>query len=144
MWNEMVAIPLDQPGADDPRRLRDLLERARSLADRHALHSVLVGMAGFEGDPVFREVVHFVESALRVDDGVFRMTRERVVLLLADVDRKKAQVVMERLLEDYREHFPAANSPALGLGYFEVAPEHGEVSVKQVLPAIFAEAPVAH
>jgi GGDEF domain-containing protein len=140
----MVAIPLDRTGTDDPRRLRDLLDRARSLAEQHALHSVLVGMAGFEGDPVFAEVVHFVESALRVDDGIFRMTGDRVVLLLADVDRNKAQVVMERLLEDYRENFPTNNSPAVGLGYFEVAPELREVSLKQVLPAIFAEPPVAH
>jgi hypothetical protein len=51
---------------------------------------------------------------------------------------------MERLLEDYREHFPTATNPTVGLGYFEVAPDRDEVSVKQVLPAIFAESPVAH
>jgi hypothetical protein len=140
----MVAIPLDRFRADDPLRLRDLLERARKLAGQHALYSVLVGMAGFEGDPVFPEVVQFVESALRVDDGVFRMTRDRVVLLLADVDLAKARAVMERLIEDYREHFPTTTSPTVGLGYFEVTPDRNELSVKQVLPAIFAESPVAH
>ena len=71
----------------DPLRLRELLGRAENLAARHALSSVVVGMAGLEGDLIFPEIVDYVESALRVDDAIFRLTRERAVLVLADVDR---------------------------------------------------------
>ena len=98
-----------EPGSDatrydDPRRLRDLLTRAADLAERHGLRSVLVGLSGFEGDVVFPEIVRYVESALRVDDSVFRMTRERALLLLTDVDEKSAAAILTRTLEDFREH----------------------------------------
>ena len=74
---------------DDPRRLREILDRALDLAQRHSLTSVLVGIAGGEDDPLFPEVVAYVESGLRVDDSVFRMTRERVVLLLDRREREQ-------------------------------------------------------
>ena len=64
---------MDQMAIDgrnhDPLRLRELLSRAESLASQHALSSVVVGMAGPEGDLIFPEVVDYLESALRVDDG---------------------------------------------------------------------------
>ena len=61
----------------------------------------------------------------------------------SDGDRRQ-HIDPNAQLEDYREHFPTATSPTVGLGYFEVAPEGDEASVKHVLPALFAEAPVAH
>jgi hypothetical protein len=129
---------------DDPRRLRDLLARAADLAERHGLRSVLVGLSGFEGDVAFPEIVRFVESALRVDDSVFRMTRERVLLLLTVVDEKSAAAILTRTLEDFREHFPSSESPSVGLGYFEVAPGAKELTVKSILPALFASPPKTH
>ena len=39
----------------DPRRLRELMERAETLAREHGLRSVVVGLAGFEGDTLFPE-----------------------------------------------------------------------------------------
>jgi GGDEF domain-containing protein len=140
----MPEIPLDRFVLDDPRRLRDLLTRACGLASDHELTSVLVGLAGFEGDSVFMEVVDFVESALRVDDSVFRMTRERVVLLLTDVDESGARRVVSRILEDFREHFPAPTDPALALGYFQISTETGEPTAKDVLPRLFASSPPCH
>jgi len=137
-------LPLDRFVLDDPRRLRELLARACGLASEHALTSVLVGMAGFEGDPVFTEVVDFVESALRVDDSVFRMTRDRVVLLLTDVDESGARGVIERILDDFREHFPAPVDPTLSLGFFEVSAGSGEITAKAVLPRLFAATPPCH
>jgi hypothetical protein len=128
---------------DDPRRLRDLLGRAASLASQHALSSVVVGMAGPEGDLLFPEVVDYVESALRVDDAIFRLTRERAVLVLADVDRARAGEIVERLLAGFREQYPAARGPEVHLGYFEVTPQHKHVTVKDVLPGLFATAPIA-
>jgi hypothetical protein len=130
--------------ARDPRRLRELLERADLLARQHGLRSVVVGLAGFEGDTLFPEIVDYVESALRVDDSVFRLTRERVVLLLTDVDVEKANEIMHRLLGEFRENFPSASEPTVGLGYFLVAPGVLDVSVKSVLPSLFATPPKAH
>lgn len=127
----------------DPRRLRELMERAGNLAREHGLRSVIVGLSGYEGDPVFPEIVDYIESALRVDDSVFRMTRERAVLLLTDVDAAGASAILERLLGEYREHFPRAADPAIGIGTFEVGPDTGEVSVKRILPTLF-ETPTAH
>ena len=42
---------------DDPRRLRELLERCCDLANQHTLPSVVVGLAGTEGDLLFPELV---------------------------------------------------------------------------------------
>jgi GGDEF domain-containing protein len=137
-------LPLDRFVLDDPRGLRELLARARGLASQHSLTSVLVGIAGFEGDPVFSEVVDFVESALRVDDSVFRMTRDRVVLLLTDVDEAGARHVIGRILDDFREHFPGPVDPTLSLGFFEVSERSGEVTAKDVLPGLFTVALPCH
>jgi hypothetical protein len=130
--------------ARDPRRLRELMERAELLAREHGLRSVVVGLAGFEGDSLFPEIVDYIESALRVDDSVFRLTRERVVLLLTDVDLEKASEIVHRLLGEFRENFPSSNEPSVGLGFFEVAPGVIDVSVKAVLPTLFATPPKSH
>jgi hypothetical protein len=130
--------------ARDPRRLRELMERAETLAREHGLRSVVVGLAGFEGDSLFPEIVDYIESALRVDDSVFRLTRERVVLLLTDVDVEKASGIVHRLLGEFRENFPSANVPTVGLGFFQVAPGVADVSVKNVLPNLFATPPKSH
>ena len=125
------------PSIDDPRRLREILDRALELASRHGLHSVLVGVAGPEGDPVFPEVVRYVESGLRVDDSVFRMTRERVVLLLTDVGVARAEGIVERLLAEFSEHFPSVADPKVEVQCFEVDPSTIELTLKQVLPRLF-------
>jgi len=130
--------------ARDPRRLRELMDRAETLAREHGLRSVVVGLAGFEGDALFPEIVDYIESALRVDDSVFRLTRERVVLLLTDVDAEHASNIVQRLLGEFRENFPSPSDPAIGLGFFEVAPGVVDVSVKAVLPNLFATPPKAH
>ena len=118
----MMTSPLDRPLTDDPRRLRALLERAYELATQHSLRSVMVGLAGFEGDRVFPELVDYVVSALRIDDAVFRMTRERAVVLLSDADGGRADDVMRRVIEDFRERFPSPERPAISLGFYEIGP----------------------
>jgi hypothetical protein len=140
----MASIPQGRTSYDHPNRLRELLSRACGLASEHQLSSVLVGLGGFEGDMLFPEVVNFVESELRVDDSVFRMTRERAVLLLTDVNADQARSVIERLLETFREHFPSATEPAVSCGYFEVSRDACEVTAKDVLPQLFAATPTAH
>jgi hypothetical protein len=125
----------------DPLRLRELLHRAESLAARHALSSVVVGMAGPEGDLNFPAVVDYLESALRVDDAIFRMTRERAVLVLADVDRQRAEEIISRLLSGYAEQVAQVGAPEIDLGYFEVTPQHKHLTVKEVLPLVFGVTP---
>ena len=46
---------------------------------------------------LFPELVDYVVSALRIDDAVFRMTRERAVVLLSDADGGRADDVMRRV-----------------------------------------------
>jgi hypothetical protein len=127
----------------DPLRLRELLGRAENLAAMHALSSVVVGLAGLEGDPIFPEIVDYVESALRVDDAIFRLTRERAVLVLADVDRARAEEILGRLLTGFNEQYPQVADPRVHLGYFEVTPQHKHLTVKEVLPAVFDSAPIS-
>jgi hypothetical protein len=123
---------------EHPLKLRELLHKACHLAAEHDVTSVMVGMAGREGDLLFPEMVEFVGSALRIDDGILRLTRERAVFFLADADRVRAEEIMDRLREGFGERFPTAQPPDLSVGYFEVAPSAGVLSVKDVLPALFA------
>lgn len=124
---------------DDPRKLRELLGKAATLSSDHELASVVVGVAAPEGDLVFPEVVDFVESALRVDDSIFRMTRDRAVIFLADVSRSSAESIVDRLLADFRAQTCVAQLPGLSLGFYEVAAGTPELSVKEVLPELFRE-----
>jgi GGDEF domain-containing protein len=97
-------------------------------------------MAGREGDLLYPEVVAFFASALRMDDTILRLTRERVVLMLTDVDREGAERIVRRLLAEFRERFATLEDPPIALGYFEVAPGTGPLTVKQVLPTVFGVA----
>jgi len=128
----MPEISPERSRYDDPRRLRDLLGKACDLASAHALGSVVVGLAGFEGDVEFPEIIDYVESALRVDDSLFRMTRERAVVLLTE------------LLNDFRENFPSTTLPAISIGYYAVTPGGDFASAKRVLPQIFSVPPQLH
>jgi hypothetical protein len=137
----MATVAPQPMGADDPLRLREMLGRAASLASAHRLPSVVVGMAGREGDLLFPEIVDFIASALRVDDTVLRLTRERVVLMLTDVDRAGAERIVRRLLAEFRERFATVEDPPIALGYFEVSPGTLHLTVKQVLPTVFGVEP---
>jgi hypothetical protein len=133
----MATVAALPASSDDPLRLREMLGRAASFASAHRLPSVVVGVAGREGDLLFPEVVDFIASALRVDDTILRLTRERVVLMLTDVDRAGAEKIVRRLLAEFRERFAALEDPPIALGYFEVTPGSAPLTVKQVLPTVF-------
>lgn len=136
----MVAS-LGRAGFDDPRRLRDLLDRMNDLARDHEMTSVVVGIAGREGDLMFPEVIDFVESTLRMEDSIFRLTRERAVLFLADVGRAAAEEIVGRIAADFQARFGSASPPEMEVGYFEIGPARRHATVKDVLPALFAPAP---
>lgn len=140
----MVAMPLIPRQNDDPRKLRDLLQRVASLAGEHRLTSVVVGMSGLESDLLFPEVVDFVGSSLRVEDTIFRMTRNRAVFFLADADEMQASEIMQRVLSGFHERFATTQKSVVSLTYFQVTPEDNDVTVKQVLPALFAPPEKSH
>ncbi len=124
---------------DDPRQLRELLARTQQLAADHDLPSVVVGFAAPEGDRMFPDFVSYVESELRVEDAVFRMTRERAVLVLSDVPRDDAQSIVERLVEGFRGEAATLRELPVHVRYFEVEPGADELTVKRVLPAVFTD-----
>ena len=123
---------------DDPRRLRSLLDRACDLAREHAVPSVMLGLTGVEGDGSFPEFIVYLQSALRVEDAIFRMTRERAVIHLADLDREQAREVFHRLLSDFSDEFPSMTEPRFEARYFEVKPGTENARVKDVLTEIFS------
>ncbi len=123
---------------DDPRRLRSLLDRACELAREHAVPSVMLGLTGDQGDGSFPEFIVYLQSALRVEDAIFRMTRERAVIHLSDLDREQAQDVFQRLLSDFSDEFPSMTEPRFEVRYFDVKPGSENARVKDVLTEIFA------
>ena len=140
----MSEIPLHKTQNDDPLLMRELLHKAASLSEQHEMTCVMVGIAANEGDLLFPEIVNYIESELRVDDAVFRMTRERVVLFLADVNRAGAEEIMRRNLAGFREVFTTTSEPVVSLGFFEMNFRTHEATMKDVLPQIFAAEPGGH
>ncbi len=124
----------------DPRHLRGLFDRANALAEGHGVASVFVGIAGREGDTLVRDFIDFVEAELRVEDHVFRLLRERAVLLLADVDEEAAASIVERLRIDFANRFPTVNELDVGVATTSVLPGRS-ASAKDVLPSLFENAP---
>ncbi len=122
---------------DDPRMLRVLFERAAFCSRAHKVSCVFIGVAGVEGDLIARDFLDFVESELRVEDCIFRMLRERAVLLMTDLAEGTARRVMERLVAEFASRFaPSAELP-FAFGYCEVPPG-ATPTVKDVLPALFS------
>jgi len=128
--------PNAMPDRGDPRYLRALFERASLLSREHRLRSVFVGVAGPEGDLLVRDFLDFVEAELRVEDAVFRLLRERAVLLLADVDLAAASAVLSRLYDGFAARFPTTLGLRIEQGFYRVEP--GSVpTAKDVLPLLF-------
>jgi hypothetical protein len=122
---------------DDPRKLNALVSRVSSLATEYSVPSVLVGLVADESDTTFPEYIHYLQSALRVEDGIFRMTRERAVIHLADVDREKAVQVLERLAQAFSDEFPSLSRPNYRIQFYEAKADTAELRVKDILTRIF-------
>jgi GGDEF domain-containing protein len=121
----------------DPRRLRALMDRAFFLMSDHQVGSAFIGVAGPEGDLLVPEFISYLESALRVEDGVFVLTRERAVLLLTDVTVENAERVVERLREDFSNRFPSAHDLEVSIRYVEIGPGSDRPTAKAILPELF-------
>ena len=129
---------------DDPRKLTQMISRVSELAEAHAVCSVVVGVAAKEGDLLFPDYLAYLESALRVEDQIFRMTRERSVLHLSDVDATGAAQVLVRLFAQFCDEFPTADAPEFEQRMLEVKPGVGPLSVKGVLTSIFGNKELVH
>ena len=136
----MVEAQMTRDQNDDPRKLTAMISRVSDLAESHAVSSVMVGIAAPEGDLLFPDYLAYLESALRVEDQIFRMTRERAVLYLADVDAAKAAEVLVRIFADFCEEFPSSEAPDYQQRMLEVRPGLGPLSVKAVLTSVFGAA----
>jgi hypothetical protein len=130
-----MAEPTSIP-KDDPRQLRVLFERAAYCSRVHKVPTVFIGVAGDEGDLLARDFLDFVESELRVEDPIFRMLRERAVLLMTDIDERTARRVMGRLCADFVARFAPGTAVPVEFGYFAVPPGQTP-TVKDVLPMLF-------
>ncbi|MDG2332874.1 MAG: hypothetical protein P8Q97_01485 [Myxococcota bacterium] len=133
----MFQTPMTDELADDPRKLSALVSRVSKLASEYSVPSVIVGLVADEGDTTFPEYVHYLQSALRVEDAIFRMTRERAVVHLADVDREQAVQVLDRLAGAFADEFPAQAPPNFRIQFYEAGADIGELKVKDVLTRIF-------
>lgn len=127
-------------GSDDPRKLRDVIARTQMLAAEHAVASVVVGFAAREGSLLFPDFLAYLESELRVEDQIFRLTRERALLVLRDVLVEQARSVVERLRANFEREFPSPRGVEVSIRYLAVTPGPVSISVKSVLPAVFGDA----
>jgi hypothetical protein len=133
----MVEHLMTKPMNDDPRKLTALLARVADLAEKHSVGSVVLGLVAEEGDSTFPEFTDFLQAALRVEDGIFRLTRERALLHLADLDAQRARVVFGRILDDFHDEFPAMSEPQFDVHYFEVKAGTKELRSKDILTGVF-------
>lgn len=140
----MVQAQMTREMNDDPRKLSQMIARVSELADSHSVRSVVVGVAAEEGDLLFPDYVAYLESALRVEDQIFRMTRERAVLYLSDVDAIRAAEVLVRLFGEFCDEFPTTEAPEFEQRMLEITPGLGPLSVKNVLTTVFGKKEALH
>ena len=140
----MVQAQMTREMNDDPRKLSQMIARVSELADSHSVRSVVVGVAAEEGDLLFPDYVAYLESALRVEDQIFRMTRERAVLYLSDVDAIRAAEVLVRLFGEFCDEFPTTEAPEFEQRMLEITPGLGPLSVKNVLTSVFGNKEALH
>lgn len=140
----MVEAQMPDKKNDDPRKLTAMITRVSDLAEDHAVSSVMIGIAAEEGDLLFPDYMAYLESTLRVEDQIFRMTRERAVLYLADADATCAAEVLVRIFSEFCAEFPSAEMPEFEQRMLEVRPGLGPLSVKDVLTTVFSSPDTLH
>ena len=79
-----------------------------------------------------------------VPDQIYRMTRERAVLYLSDVDATCAAEVLVRIFGQFCDEFPSSEQPEFEQRMLEVTPGIGPLSVKDVLTGVFGQKEVMH
>ncbi|MAG31895.1 MAG: hypothetical protein CL908_13485 [Deltaproteobacteria bacterium] len=140
----MVEAQMTRELNDDPRKLSAMIARVSELAESHSVASVVVGVAAEEGDVLFPDYLAYLESALRVEDQIFRMTRERAVLYLSDVNATRAAEVLVRIFAEFCDEFPTSEAPEFEQRMLEVKPGVGPLSVKEVLTSVFGSRESMH
>lgn len=133
----MVEAPMSGQVNDDPRKLSAMIARAGEMAEAHAVASVMVGLAADQGDGRFPEYVDFLQGSLRVEDAIFRMTRERAVVHLADCSQEQAEKILDRLESQFLSEFPSLSKLTFVRHVYAVQPGSERPRVKDVLTQIF-------
>lgn len=123
--------------SDDPRMLRTVIDRASDFAETHGVDSVAVGLAAPEGDPLFPDFVAYCRSALRVEDRIVSLTRERAMVHLMDVDGPAARIVFDRLIDQFQQEFPALLETPIRIHFLELTRKDAPFTVHTVLTQIF-------
>jgi hypothetical protein len=134
----MVENPMPGQTNDDPRKLSAMVAHAAELAESHEVGSVLMGLKAETGDRRLPDYVNYLQSSLRVEDRIFRMTRERTVVLLADCSVEKAEKILSRLMGEFMDEFPNLTEPRFEQRFVEVKPDGEPPKVKDVLTQVFA------
>lgn len=140
----MVEATMTRERNDDPRKLSTMIARVSDLATNHSVSSVVVGVAAEEGDLFFPDYIDYLVASLRVEDQIFRMTRERALLYLSDVDATCAAEVLVRIYSEFCKEFPAAQQPEFQQRMLEVRPGAAPLSVRDVLTAVFGAREALH
>lgn len=122
---------------DDPRKLSAMITRVGDLAESHDVTSLVVGLAAEQGDARFPDFIDYLQGALRVEDAIFRMTRERAVVHLADCSLEQGEKVLDRLANQFLNEFPSLSALEYVRHGFEVKPGTERPRVKDVLTTIF-------
>ena len=133
----MVETAMSGQLNDDPRKLSAMIARVGDLAESHEVGSVVVGLAAEQGDGRFPEYMDFLKGSLRVEDAIFRMTRERAVIHLADCTQEQADKILDRLESQFLSEFPSLSQLAFVRHAFAVKPGAQKPRVKDVLTEIF-------
>jgi diguanylate cyclase (GGDEF)-like protein len=88
-----------------------------------------------EGDRVLVKVATIIQSSLRADDLVSRYGGDEFVVLLADVDLEKAQLIVQRIQASVAQWFQE-NSMVCGISVgFEIAAMHDK-NLDQVMQSV--------
>lgn len=140
----MVEAEMSRHRNDDPRKLSAMIARVSDLATNHSVCSVVVGVAAEEGDLFFPDYIDYLVSALRVEDQIFRMTRERALLYLSDVDATCAAEVLVRIYSEFCKEFPSAQQPEFQQRMLEIRPGSTPLSVREVLTSVFGGREAVH
>ena len=106
------------------------------------MRSVVVGVAARQGDLLFPDYLAYLESALRVEDQIFRMTGTgRALPVRRRPPRGRGP---RRIFGEFCDEFPSTEKPSSSSACAEIKPGLGPLTVEKVLTAVFGNKEALH